>query len=327
MNPKLFWLITAILLATIHPAEAQQHSTFPRIGYVSSFGVAPSSQIRAFREGLTDLGYSEGKNIWIEFRHPKHRSEDVPSLIAELLKMKVDLIVAVDPTAIRAAKQATTTVPIVMLTNQDPVAIGLVESLARPGGNLTGITRINRQLSGKRLELLTEVRPGSSRFGLLWVPPSGLGTLTAYQSYTAAAATLKLQIVFLQVNRSNPDLDSAFQIAGKERVGGVITVTNAAFRPYQEQIAALGINHRIPILCELSDYVDSGCLLSYASHDTDSFRRAAVYVDKILKGAKPADLPVEQPTKFELVINLKTAKRMGLMIPPNVLARADKVIR
>jgi len=327
MNRKLSWLFTAILLGLIPRAEAQQPPKTARIGYISSFGTAPESQIRAFREGLNDLGYFEGKNISIEFRHPKQRSEDVPTLIAGLLQTKVDLLVALDPTAIRAAKQATQRVPIVMLTNQDPVAIGLVDSLARPGGNITGITRINRQLSGKRLELLTEIRPASSRFGLLWVPPSALGTLTAFKSYTAAAAALKLQIVSLQVNRSNPDLDGAFQAAAKERVGGVITVTNAAFRPYQEQIAALAIKNRMPTLCEVSDYVESGCLSSYATDDAESFRRVGTYVDKILKGTKPADLPVEQPTKFEMVINLKTAKQIGLTIPPNVLARADKVIK
>jgi putative ABC transport system substrate-binding protein len=327
MNPNLFRLFTAIFLALPPGAASQQPSKTARIGYISSFGTAPDSQIRAFREGLNDLGYFEGKNISIEFRHPKQRSEDVPSLIAELLQTKVDVLIALDPTAIRAAKQATQTVPIVMLTNQDPVDIGLVDSLARPGGNITGITRINRQLSGKRLEILTEIRPGSSRFGLLWVPPSALGTLTAFKSYTAAATALKRQIVSLQVNRSNPDLDGAFQAAAKERVGGVITVTNAAFRPHQAQIAALGIKHRMPTLCEVSDYVESGCLSSYATDDAESFRRAATYVDKILKGTKPADLPIEQPTKFELVINLKTARHIGLMIPPNVLARADRVIK
>ena len=327
MRTILCLSLTIAIVVAGSIAQAQQPPKLARIGYVSSFGVPPQSQIRAFRQGLTDLGYSEGKNLLIEFRHPMERSEDVPTLIAELLKMKVDLLVTVDPTAIRAAKQATTTVPIVMLTNQDPVAIGLVDSLAHPGSNITGITRIDRQLSGKRLELLTEVRPGSSRFGLLWVAPSALGTVIAFKSYTTAAAELKLHVVSLQVKRTNPDLENAFQTAIKERVSGVITVTNAVFRPYQEQIAALGMKHRMPTLCELSDYVESGCLLSYATHDTESFRRAGTYVDKILKGAKPADLPVEQPTKFELVINLKTAKQIGLTIPPNVLARAGRVIK
>lgn len=326
MKSTVFWLLTIGITVSVYPAYSQAMKT-ARIGYVSSFGAPPETQIRAFRQGLRELGYIEGNNISILFRHPRETSEEVPDLVTELLKSKIDILIAVDPTAIRSAKRATANVPIVMLTNQDPVAIGLVDSLARPGGNVTGITRLNRELSGKRLELLREVIPTGSRFGVLWVPPSALGTGTAFKAYEAAAAALKVQLLSLQVGRSKPELDTAFQTAVNERLNALIVVTNAVFRPHQKEIAALAIRNRLPTLCELTDYVDAGCLMSYSTDDGESFRRAATYVDKILKGAKPAELPVEQPTKFELALNLKTARQIRLTISPNVAARADKVIK
>jgi ABC-type uncharacterized transport system substrate-binding protein len=327
MNRKIFVFI-CLLLTVLLPAVlrgAQQANKVPRIGYLTSFG-APL-RIDAFREGLKDLGYIEGKNILIEIRHPKGNIEEVRELVAELLKLKVDVLVAAETTAIRAAQQATKTVPIVMLTRQDPVAVGLVESLARPGGNVTGITRLSRELSGKRLELLKELVPGISRTGVLWVRPTELGAETAFKSYEAAAGALKLQLVSLQVGRPNPDLEGAFQTAVKERVSTLIAVSHAVLTPHQRKLAALAVKNRLPLMCESSRYVDDGCLVSYDTSDAESYRRAPIYVDKILKGAKPADLPIEGPTKFEFVINLKTAKALNLTIPQSVLYRADKVIK
>ena len=324
--------LCAMLFALYPVAQAQQPSTkVPRIGYMASFGsptAAPARrQLDAFRQGLKDLGYVEGKNILIEYRHPKDNPEQAPELAADLVRLKVDVFIAVDPSAIRAAKQTTKTIPIVMITNQDPVAAGFVESLARPGGNVTGLTRLTRELSGKRLEILKEVAPSIARVGVLWVRPTALGTGTSFKNYEAAAGALKIQLLSLQVGRPNPDLEGAFQTAVKERATALITVSNAVLSPHMKTIADLAAKKRLPSMCEAIRYVDAGCLMSYASDDLESYKRAAIYVDKILKGAKPADLPIEQPTKFEFVINLKTAKQIGLTIPQKVLTRADKVIR
>jgi putative ABC transport system substrate-binding protein len=323
--------LCVFLSALCVPAQAQQPSKITRIGYLTSFGARTSSpaqrQLAAFRKGLSDLGYFEGKNILLEYRHPADNPDQGPELAAELVRLKVDVLVAQDPAAIRAAKQATKTIPIVMITNQDPVAAGLVESLARPGGNVTGLTRLTRELSGKRLEILKEVVPSTSRVGVLWVLPSALGTGNAFKNYQAAAEALKIQLVSLQVQRPNPDLDGAFQTAMKERVTALVTVSNAVLSPHMKRIADLAVKNRLPSMCEAIRYVDAGCLMSYASDDLESFERAAVYVDKILKGAKPGDIPVEQPTKFELVLNLKTAKQITVNIPQKILTRADRVIR
>jgi putative ABC transport system substrate-binding protein len=324
--------LSSLLVPLCWSAEPQQSSAkVPRIGYLASFGSPDASparrQLDAFRQGLKDVGYIEGKNILIEYRHPKENPEQAPELAAELVRLKVDVVVAVDPTAIRAAKQATKTIPIVMITNQDPVAAGLVESLARPGGNATGLTRLTRELSGKRLEILKEVVPSITRVGVLWVRPTALGTGNSFKNYQAVSDALKIQLLSLQVRRPNPDLEGAFHTAVKERVTAVITVSNAVLSPHMKTIAELAAKHRLPSMCEVIRYVDAGCLMSYASDDLESFERAAVYVDKILKGAKPADIPVEQPTKFELVLNLKTAKQIGVNIPQRVLTRADRVIR
>jgi putative ABC transport system substrate-binding protein len=308
-------------------ARAQQPAKIPRIGYLTSFGAPPKRQIDAFVQGLRDLGYVEGQNILIEYRYPKGNLEGNPDFVAELVQRKVDVLVAVDPAAIRSAKQATRTIPIVIVTNQDPVATGLVDSLARPGGNVTGVTRLTRELSGKRLELLTEVLPRVTRVGVLWVRPTTLGTGNAFENYVAAARAFKIQLESLQVTRPNPDLEGAFQIAVKRVARAFIAVNHAVLSPHVKRIADLAIKNRLPLLAEVSSAVEAGALLSYGTSDTDHYRRAAVYVDKILKGAKPADLPVEQPTKFEFVINLKTAKQIGVNIPQSVLFRADKVIK
>jgi putative ABC transport system substrate-binding protein len=232
--------------------------------------------------------------------------------------------------AIRAAKQATKTIPIVMVTTQDPVATGLIDSLARPGGNITGVTTLQRELSGKRLEILKEAAPGISRVAAL-VNEIQLderpGSTNDFQWYKAPARALKLELQPLAVRAPNPDFEGAFQAAAKWRASALITVRSGLLAPHTKRIAGLAIKNRLPSIHEGSEYVEAGGLMSYTSDEVANYRRAAYFVDRILKGAKPADLPVEQPTKFEFVINLKTAKQIGLMIPPNVLARADRVIR
>jgi putative ABC transport system substrate-binding protein len=314
-----------LLLSWPRLVEAQQPAKVPRIGYVSATGSAnnPGHQIEAFRQGLRDLGYIDGKNVLVEYRYLEGKLDRIPSLVAELMHLKVDVFVLTPLSAIRAAKQATKSIPIVMVTTQDPVATGLVDSLARPGGNITGLTRLNHELSGKRLELLKEVFPEMSRVAVLWdAGASGIG----FKEYESAAHILKIQVQSLEVRGPKPDLEGAFQAATKGRTSALITVRGTLLNQ-PKLIAELAIKNRLPSMSDASDWVEAGGLLSYAAADGDSFRRAAVYADKILKGAKAADLPVEQPTKFEFVINLKTAKQIGVTIPQSVLFRADKVIR
>jgi putative ABC transport system substrate-binding protein len=286
----------------------------------------PGPYVEAFRQGLRDLGYIEGKNIVIEYRGAEGKPDRISSLVAELVQLRVDVLVSGNFAVARAAKQATETIPIVMVTNQDPVATGLVDSLARPGKNITGFSTLQRELSGKRLELLKEVVPGISRVGVLRDADGSVSAM-GFKEYEAAAHVLKLQLQSLEVKRPNPDLEGAFQAATKGRASALITVTNTLLFRYQKRIADLAIKNRLPSMYEGGTWVETGGLMSYSTNDLEVFRRVATYVDKILKGARPDDLPVQQPTKFELVINLKTAKQIGLTIPPNVLARADKVIK
>ena len=262
----------------------------------------------------------------VEYRYGEGERDRIPSQVAELVQLKVDVLVVRSLPAILAAKQATKTIPIVMVTTQDPVATGLVDSLARPGGNITGLTGLTRELSGKRLELLKEAVPGISRVGVLGEASASVAAI-AFKDYEAAARALKMQLLFLEVRGPNPDYEGAFQAAAKGRASAIITVTGPLTASYAKRIADLAKKNRLPSMHEGRQYVEAGGLMSYSSSDTESFRRAATYVDKILKGAKPADLPVEQPTKFELVINLKTAKQIGLTIPPEVLARANSLIK
>jgi putative ABC transport system substrate-binding protein len=319
----------AFFLVLSVPVEAQQPGKVHRIGYVSGTGNPsdPGANVEAFRQGLRDLGYFEGKNILIEYRYIEGKSDRVPSFVAELVQLKVDVLVSPTSSAIRAAKQATKTIPIVMVTTLDPVAAGLVDSLARPGGNVTGLTRLTRDLSGKRLELLKEAIPGVSRVGILWSTPDAPGPTTGFQVYEAAGRAVKIPLQSLEVRGPNPDLDGAFRDAAKGRVSALVTTRSPLLVTYPKRIAELAIKNRLPSMHEGSDFVEAGGLMSYATNQAESYKRAATYVDKILKGAKPADLPVEQPMKFEFVINLKTAKQIGLTVPPNVLVRADKVIR
>ena len=316
--------LCAMLLALSYSASAQQPAKMPRVGFLPSSGDAnnPGIEVRAFQQGLRDLGYIEGKNILIEYRYAEGKADRVPSLVAELVQLKVDVLVVGSPGAVQEAKQATKTIPIVMVITQDPVAAGYVDSLARPGGNITGLTRLTRDLSGKRLELLKEAIPTTSRVGVLW---SGAGR--GFKGYEAAARALKIPIQSLEIRTPNPDFESVFQAAKKGRANALIAVSNIRLSGYQKQIADLAIKNRLPSMYETNRWVEAGGLMSYGASDPESFQRAAVYVDKILKGTKPADVPVEQPTKFEFVINLKTAKQIGLTIPQSVLFRADKVIK
>ena len=318
--------LSTLLLALSFPVEAQQPTTIPRIGFLQRrhppTSTNPDPLAEAFRQGLIDLGYIEGKNIVIEHRYGEGRTDRLPGLVAELVQLKVDVLVVPGFPAIRAARQTTKTIPIVVVTPVDPVATGLVDSLARPGANITGLTRLTRDLSGKRLELLKEAVPRISRVGVL----EG-GTTASFRDYEAAARALKTTIQSIEIRGPNPDLEKAFEAAAKGRVDALITTRDALTASYAKPIADLAIKNRLPSMNEDSPYVEAGGLMSYAANDADQFRRAAYYVDRILKGTKPADLPVERPTKFEFVINLKTAKQIGLTIPPNVLARANRVIR
>jgi putative ABC transport system substrate-binding protein len=320
--------LSALLFVLGVSAYAQQRQKVPRVGYVSGAGdpSSPGPAVEAFRQGLRDRGFSEGKNIIVEYRYAEGIAERAQRFVRELVQLNVNALVLLTLPSVRAAKEATKTIPIVMVVAVDPVATGLVASLARPGGNITGLATLQRELSGKRLELLKEVVPAMSRVGVLW-DAGGPGSTIAFKEYEAAAHSLKVQLQSLDVRGPEPDLEGAFQAAVKGRASAFVTIRNPLLRRHTRRIAELSIKNRLPSIYEGSEFVESGGLLSYSANDADQWRRAATYVDKILKGAKPADLPVEQPKKFEFVINLKTAKQIGLTIPPNVLARADRVIR
>ena len=321
-------VLATILLTTASLADAQQAAKIPRIGYISGTGNAsnPGPYVEALRQGLRDLGYVEGKNFEIEFRGAEGKVETVPNLVAELIQLKVDILVLPVVSALRAAKLATNNIAIVMVTQVDPVATRLIDSLAHPGGNITGITSLQRDLSGKRLELLLEVIPKLARVGILRDADDEVSAM-GLKAYEAAARALKIRLHPLEVRGSNPDLQAAFKEALKARVDALITITNNPLFRDSKKVTDLALKNRLPSMYEGTTWVDNGGLMSYSANDLELFRRAAIYVDKILKGAKPADLPVEQPTKFEFVINLKTAKALNLTIPQSVLFRADRVIR
>jgi putative ABC transport system substrate-binding protein len=320
-------LVAAMLLTVAVAVEAQQPTKIPRIGYLG-FG-SPSTiptRIEAFRQGLRELGYVEDKNIFIEWRSAEGNADRLPSLAAELVRLKVDVIVTNGPYSTRAAKAATVTIPIVMAAVGDPVGDGIVAGLARPGGNITGLSSVAPELSGKRLELLKEIVPKLSRVAVFGssTSPNTAGSLREVE---LAAGALKVKLQYLDV-LSPKDIETAFRAASKGRADAVLfLVAGGVASGHQTQIADLAIKSRLPVIYGSQATVEAGGLMSYGVINLDLDRRAATYVDKILKGAKPADLPVEQPTKFELVINLKAAKQIGLTIPPNVLVRADKVIK
>jgi putative tryptophan/tyrosine transport system substrate-binding protein len=285
--------------------------------------------IEAFRQGLRELGYIEGKNIILEIRWGEAKPDRVSDLADELVRLKDDIIVAGwDIATVRAAKQATSAIPIVMRTGGDPVKSGLVASLARPGGNITGVTSLATELSGKRLELLAETVPGVKRVGVLvpYTDPARFMARDDHKEMEAAARVLGVKLQLLPAR--DPDtIDNAFLAMTKERAQALVVTPSASYLQHRDRILKYVDKNRLPAIYFLRVFVENGGLMSYAANNADEFRRVAVYVDKILKGAKPADLPVEQPTKFELVMNLQAAKQIGLTIPPNVLARADKVIR
>ena len=276
---------------------------------------------------MKELGYIEGKNFQIEYRGAEGKLDGVvEKLVAELVQLNVDVLVVPVLPAILAAKQATKTIPIVMVAGVDSVATGIIDSLARPGGNITGLNTLSRDLAGKRIQLLTEVVPRLSQVGVLRSADSQ-NTAIAMKEYESAARALKVNVQSLIVHGLNPDVEGAVQSAVKGRANALITITNANLMRHQRRIAELAMENRLASMFEGHTWVEQGGLMSYSADDLAAFRRAAVYVDKILKGAKPADLPVEQPTKFELVINLKTAKQIGLTIPSSLLAKTDRVIK
>ena len=321
-------LICALVLNLLNEVTAAQGPKIPRIGFLPGGGNANVARpnFQAFREGLRDLQYVEGKNILIEDRYIAKSVNEFPVIINELLEHKIDVLVVQSLVAIAAAKKATRTIPIVIVTTVDPVENGFVESLAHPGGNITGVATLTRQLSGKRLELLKELAPRTSRVAVLNDSDAPISALTL-KEYEPAARALKLELQSLGVRSPNPEFEKGFQAAVKEGANALVTIANPMLGLYREQIANFAIKNRLPSVSDGNGYVEAGFLMSYLANTPDLFRRAATYVDKILKGAKPADLPVEQARKFEFLINLKTAKEIGLTIPQSVLYRADKVIR
>src|SRR3984893_6590033 len=317
-------LLSGGLLAVPLAAEAQQAGKVPRVGVLAP-GSPPLEHFDAFRKGLLDLGYIEGQTIILEPRWDKGSTAHHTSLVADLVRLQVNIIVAgTTPTAI-AAQKATRTIPIVMAAIADPVGAGLIASLARPGGNITGMSLISAELSGKRLEILKEAIPSVSRVAVLWNPtnPNTVGLLHDTQS---AAQSLGIQLQVLEV-RTADDVDAAFRSAVKGGAQALVTVQDALFSLQRAQIAELARKKRIPTMSGETGFAAASGLMNYGPNIVDSWRRSSVYVDNILRGARPGDLPIEQPTKFELVINLKTAKALGLTIPPSLLGRADEVIQ
>jgi ABC-type uncharacterized transport system substrate-binding protein len=320
--------ITAGLLAAPLAAEAQPEVKIARIGYLSG-NLASNSRLReAFLQGLRDLGYVEGRNVVIEYRDAEGKLERLPALAAELVALKVDVIVAGGNLHALAAKQATRTLPIVFAAATDAVENGLVTSLARPGGNLTGLSSIVQELPGKRLEQLKQAVPGISRIAVLW-QPGAVGERTerdTLKGVEVAARALGVRVQFVEA-RGPENFDRAFSEMTTARAGALIVLSSSMFINERRRLVDLAAKNRLPALYPTRESVDAGGLMSYGPNLADSFRRAATYVDRILKGAKPGDLPVEQPTRYELVINLKTAKALGLTIPESLLGRADEVIR
>ncbi len=318
-------LFVVILLAIGVIADAQQPKKVPRIGYLGGVSLsANTARHEAFRQGLRDLHYVEGKNIVIDWRSADGKLERLPALAAEMARLKFDVIVTSGSTATRAVKEATNTIPIVMTNDADPVGDGIIASLARPGGNITGLSALAPELNGKRLEVLKEVVPKLSRLAVLGVSTSPADALRKELELAAKAFGVTLQ--YLDV-LDFKNIENTFQAVSKGRADGVLVLASGILGAQRAQIADLAVKNRLPAIYHEPRYVEAGGLMSYGVSLLNLDRRAATYVDKILKGAKPADLPVEQPTKFEFIVNLKTAKQIGLTIPPNVLVRADRVIK
>jgi putative ABC transport system substrate-binding protein len=319
-------LVVVVLLAVAVIAEAQQPTKISRIGFLSSLSPSSiSARTEAFRQGLVELGYVEGKSIIIEWRYAEGNADRLKELAAELVRLGVDVIVTGGPAVNRPAQEATVTIPIVLAFDNDPVGNGFAASLARPGGNITGLSTHYPEISGKQLELLKETVPRLSRVAVLGnttVP----GNAQALRETELAAKMIGIKLQYLDIQNSR-EIETAFRTASKGRANAVLVLGSQVVTSYSKQFAELAARNRLPAIYWSPEFVEAGGLMAYSVSITDLFRRAATYVDKILKGQKPADLPVEQPKKFEFIINLKAAKQIGLMIPPNVLARADKVIK
>jgi putative ABC transport system substrate-binding protein len=321
-------LVTLTLAMLVAPptAAAQPPATIPRIGYLAGSSLtALAARIEAFRQGLRDLGYVEGDTIVIEWRSAEGHFEHLRALAAELVRLKVDLLVSPGPTVTRVLKEATTTIPIVMAQDTDPVRSGFVASLARPGGNITGLATLSPEVGGKHLELLKELVPYLARVAVMG-NSTNPGNAEAFSETERAAGAFGVHLHYLDV-RDPKEIEMAFRAATKARADALLVLGNPVLNAHRTHVVALAAKSRLPATYTRPEFVDAGGLMTYGTSYNDLYRRAAIYVDKILKGAKPADLPVEQPTQFELVINLKTAQALGLTIPPSLLFQADKVIR
>jgi putative ABC transport system substrate-binding protein len=319
-------LCVMLLAFSMSPVQAQQPAKVPRISYLmGSTPEVQSARTDALRQGLRELGYVEGKNIIIEWRSAEGKLDSLPALAAELVRLKVDVIVSSGPSPTRAAKEATSTIPIVMTQDDDPIGSGFVASLARPGGNITGLATFAPEISGKRLELMKETIPRLSRVAVFGASARP-GTALQLKETELAAGALKVQLQYLDV-LSSKDIETGFGAATKGRAEALLALANPVLNSNRKRFIELALKSRLPAIYYRREYVEEGGLISYGVNFLDLDRRAATYVDKILKGVKPAELPVEQPKKFELIINLKAAKQIRLTIPPNVLARADRVIK
>jgi putative ABC transport system substrate-binding protein len=323
------WLLATFFLANVSLADAQQTSKVPRIGFLDSTTASGSAVLwDAFRQELSKLEWIEEKNITIESRFAEQKSERLPELAADLVRLKVDLIVVPGVQSALAAMKATTTIPVVIASAPDPVGLGLVASLARPGGNVTGLSSLTPELNTKRLEILKDAIPKLARVGLLWQPrAAGGGGDIQLKELRPAAVALKLKLEEIETQPDPKGLESAFQTAKQKQVNAIMMIPTSPFFAERKRIVELAGKHRLPAIYPQKEFVDEGGLMSYGADYVDLYRQAAVYVDKILKGAKPADLPVQQATKFEFVINLKAAKQIGLTLSPDFVARANQVIK
>jgi putative ABC transport system substrate-binding protein len=326
MSGKIFFLLITTVLVIGLAAEAQQPTKVPHMGFLLDIPASTiTGRIEAFRQGLRDLGYVEGKNIVIEWRSTDGNNDRLPALAAELVGLKVDVLVSPGPTVTRALREATSTIPIVMGQDTDPVGSGFAISLARPGRNITGLATLAPEMAGKQLELLKEIVPKLSHIAIIG-NSNNPGDAQALRETVIAAGSVGAYLRYLDVLGAR-DIEIVFETAAKGRADGMLVLGNPILNAHRKQIVELAVKHRLPVTYTRPEYIDAGGLMYYGTNYPDLFRRAAIYVDKILKGANPADLPIEQPKKFEFVINLKAAKQIGLIIPPNVLARADRVIK
>jgi len=329
MKRKITVLVLGALLFALYlPASAQQPKKVPRIGYLTTAArLTDTPRVEALRQGLRDVGYVEGKNINIEYRYAEGKLERVPQLAEELVRLKVDILVVSSIIAAEPARQVTTTIPIIVASAGNPIGSGLVASLARPGGNVTGLYQFSPELLGKRLELLKEVTPKVSRFAFLNGTDAPAAKSMFFKEGQVVAKALGVQFQLIEVKAHDPDLEAAFRIMAKDGIGALVTESSGIVNFHRKTILQLVEQNRIPAMHSDQEWANAGGLMSYGSNRVHLYRRVGLYVDKILKGAKPAELPMEQPTKFEFVINLKAAEQIGLTIPQSVLYRADKLIK